>query len=53
MQNKKTEMSESKKKRMLKWLDKQPRKDKGRNIKPAMTNKYGKVIQLSKENNNG
>ena len=39
-------MSESKKKRMLKWLDKQPKKNKGRNTKPAMTNKYGKIIKL-------
>tara|TARA_Y100001973_G_C5188978_1_gene329674 strand:+ start:870 stop:1013 length:144 start_codon:yes stop_codon:yes gene_type:complete len=42
-------MSESKKKRLLEWLKRQPKKDKGRNTKPAMTNKYGKVIQLNKE----
>ena len=39
-------MSESKKKRMLKWLDKQPKKNKGRKKKPAMTNSWGKVIKL-------
>ena len=49
MQIKKKHMSHNKKKRMLKWLDKQPKKDKGRNTKPAMTNKYGQIIQLSKE----
>ena len=47
MQKKK--MSESKKKRMLKWLDKQPKKNKGRNTKPAMTNKYGKIIKLGEK----
>ena len=36
-------MTEAKKKRMLEWLEKHPQKDKGRNKKPAMTNKWGIV----------
>jgi len=41
MQRKK--ISEAKKKRMLDWFKKHPQKDKGRNKKPAMTNKWGIV----------
>ena len=36
-------MTEAKKKRMLEWLKKHPQKDKGRNRKAAMTNKWGIV----------
>ena len=36
-------MTEAKKKRMLEWLEKHPQKNKGRNKKPAMTNKWGIV----------
>ncbi len=36
-------MSEAKKKRMLDWIAKHPQKDKGRNKKQAMTNKWGIV----------
>ena len=36
-------ISEAKKKKMLEWLEKHPQKDKGRNKKPAMTNKCGVV----------
>lgn len=36
-------ISEAKKKKMLEWLEKHPQKDKGRNKKPAMTNKWGVV----------
>ena len=36
-------MSEAKKKRMLDWFKKNPQKDKGRNKKSAMTNKWGIV----------
>ena len=36
-------MTEAKKKRMLDWIAKHPQKDKGRNKKPAMTNKWGIV----------
>ena len=39
-------MSESKKKRMLKWLDKQSKKNKGRKKKTAMTNSCGRIIKL-------
>tara|TARA_R100001594_G_scaffold131476_1_gene171134 strand:+ start:390 stop:539 length:150 start_codon:yes stop_codon:yes gene_type:complete len=37
-------MSEEKKKRMLDWIKKYPKKNKGRNKKPAMTNSYGNVL---------
>ena len=39
-------MSESKKKRMLEWLKKQPKKNKGRKKKPAMTNSWGRIMKL-------
>jgi len=36
-------MSEAKKKRMLDWYAKHPKKNKSRNKRPAMTNKWGTV----------
>ena len=36
-------MTEAKRKKMLDWIAKHPQKDKGRNKKPAMTNKWGIV----------
>ena len=36
-------ISKGKKKRILDWIKKHPQKDKGRNKKPAMTNKWGVV----------
>ena len=42
-------MSEPKKKRMLDWIKKHPKKDKGRNKKPAMTKKWGTIICLKRK----
>ena len=43
-------MSEAKKQKLQKWIDwrmSKGVKDKGRNSKPAVTNKYGRIIQSS------
>jgi len=43
-------MSEAKKRKLQKhvdWLMSKGVKDKGRNSKPAVTNKYGRIIQSS------
>ena len=37
-------MSEAKKKRMLDWIKKYPKRNKERRRKPAMTNSYGNVL---------
>ena len=46
-------MSEGKRRRLMNWVESKVReglpKDKGRAKSPAMTNSYGKVIQLSKK----
>ena len=46
-------MSEGKRRRLINWVESKVReglpKDKGRAKSPAMTNSYGKVIQLSKK----
>lgn len=36
-------LSEAKKKKMLNWFKKHPQKNKGRNKKQIMTNKWGNV----------
>ena len=46
-------MSEGKRRRLIDWVEAKTRKglpkDKGRATSPAMTNSYGKVMQLSKK----